>query len=66
MEISKIGLTFLSAPSLVSPALKPANMTDIYIQTVSVRDFCLMNQEKVSQPQILLRSSNYSVDQAYH
>jgi len=31
--------------------------------TVAVRDFCLLNQEKVSQPQILLRSSNFEVAQ---
>ena len=45
--------------------MQPDKLSDIYISTVSVRDFCLMNQEKVSQPQILLRSSNYEVEQAY-
>ena len=39
-------------------------IADLLVSTVSIRDFCLMNQEKMSQPQILLRSSNYEVEQA--
>ena len=61
-EVSKINLTGLFAPSLVPLALRPKDVSDLFLQTVSVRDFCLMNQEKVSQPQILFRSSNYGVD----
>ena len=65
-EISKACLTYLMAPSLIPISTRPERVTDLYITTMSVKDFCLMNQEKVSQPQILLRSSNYLVDQAYH
>ena len=64
-EVSQIGTTLLLAPSKTNLSDEQQSTSDLYLSTVSVRDFCLMNQEKVSQPQILLRSSNYGAQTGF-